>query len=366
MTRPLAVDLVGLVAAGPSGVPRYARSLSRALDRVAAEFPDLSLRLIATPAIISAIDPRTIQARAVMPLNRRFDMGPVRLAVEQLAAATGRGLLHFFDLSGPVLAPRRPFTTTVHDAVVTRGYRGGLTFAYKRRLCPWAARRARALVADTTFSRDEAVSRFGAPPRRVVVIPPGPGLMEVDGPPRMAMREAPFLLSVGNLVENKNLPFLVRAFGRANVDAELLLVGRPGSRVADLRRAIAASPRANRIHVVTDATDADVDALYRSARALLLPSRYEGFGFTPLEAMTRGCPVIASDIPAVREVCGDGAWLLPPTDEPGWARAIAEVAREDRLRARMIDRGSRVAGRYSWDATARALCALFLRAGAGA
>ena len=64
-----------------------------------------------------------------------------------------------------------------------------------------------------------------------------------------------------------------------------------------------------------NASDSDVDLLYRNALALLLPSEYEGFGFTPLEAMARDCPAVASDIPAVREVSGTGALLVAVNDE---------------------------------------------------
>ena len=73
---------------------------------------------------------------------------------------------------------------------------------------------------------------------------------------------------------------------------------------------------------------------------LLLPSRYEGFGFTALEAMTRGCPVFASDVPAVREISGDGAMLLP-LDGAAWAAAMRRVLGDDRLREELRRRGRR-------------------------
>ena len=93
--------------------------------------------------------------------------------------------------------------------------------------------------------------------------------------------------------------------------------------------------------------------LYRGASALVLPSLYEGFGFTPLEAMSRGCPVVASDIPAVREVSGDGA-LLVPLEEQAWTDALDRVAGDERLRDELRERGRTTVARYSWDETARA------------
>jgi glycosyltransferase involved in cell wall biosynthesis len=102
-----------------------------------------------------------------------------------------------------------------------------------------------------------------------------------------------------------------------------------------------------------------VDALYRGASALVLPSRYEGFGFTPLEAMARGCPVLASDIPAVREVSGDGALLLPLGDEDAWAGAIRRVLADDGLRSDLRRRGGKTVARYSWEEAARGVCRVF-------
>jgi glycosyltransferase involved in cell wall biosynthesis len=102
-----------------------------------------------------------------------------------------------------------------------------------------------------------------------------------------------------------------------------------------------------------------VDGLLRGATALLLPSRYEGFAFTPLEAMARGCPVVASDIPAVREISGEGALLVPPGDRGAWRDAIRRVAADEALRADLRARGAATAARYSWLETARGLLRVF-------
>jgi glycosyltransferase involved in cell wall biosynthesis len=253
-----------------------------------------------------------------------------------------------------------PFTATVHDAAVVRGGDlSGARRAYKSRLQPWAARRARGLVAVSQFAKDEAVRHLHADPERVTVIHSGPGLLETSGA-AIPGQDGEYFLYVGGLAANKNLPFLVRAFEQAGVGARLKLVGRPAPGADELMDAVRASPVGDRIDVVSDADDAEVDRLYRGAVALLHPSLYEGFGFTPLEAMARGCPVLESDIPPLQEVSGDGAFVLP-LDEPVWADAIRRVSSEDELRADLRRRGEATAARYSWDTTARSLCELFLR-----
>jgi glycosyltransferase involved in cell wall biosynthesis len=362
--RPLEVTLVGLVAAGYGGVPRYARTLAGALDGVADEFEGLAMTLLTNPAGAEAIAPRRLRMRVTGGRNA----GAARLVAEQVATTRAKAdLLHFFDLLAPVLTPWRPFTATVHDAVVMHDYAiDPARRAYTRVIYPWAARRATALVAVSAFAKEEAVRYFGADPAWVRVIHSGPGLTEA-GRDEPSMKRPPgrFLLYVGGLASNKGLGHLVRAFARANVDGRLVLAGRPAYGFEEVKRAVAATRAAGHIEIVTDATDADVDSLYREAVAFALPSEYEGFGFTPLEAMSRGCPVLASDIPAIREISGTGAQLLPPRDEGAWADAITRVFEDASLRDSLRERGTQRVASYSWERTARELCALLLAVGRG-
>lgn len=273
-------------------------------------------------------------------------------------------LLHFFDLTGPLLAPWRPFVATVHDVSSAPGL-ARRRHAYKRLVWPWAARHARALVAVSRFAGQEAAQRLGVSADRIEVIHSGPGFMDSrpndDGasPP-----DSPYFLYVGDLAGRKNVPFLIRSFDQADVAAELILVGRPDDDYGEIRAELHRARDPGRIRLVGDASDRDLDALYRSALALVMPSRYEGFGLTPLEAMARSCPVLASDIPAFREVSGSGA-LLVPLDESRWVESLRQLAGDEGLRRDLRERGAQTVAHYSWDKTARALCRLFLIVGGG-
>jgi glycosyltransferase involved in cell wall biosynthesis len=363
VTTRLSVCLVGLVAGGSSGVARYTSALTAGLDRVADEFPELELTFLTNPAGAGTAPLERIETRVVSLGGRRASRGPLRLALEHVLARRARAdLLYYFDTTGPVLAPSRAFVTTAHDATVAYGFnpvRGG----YKLRLYPWALKRARAVVAVSGFARDEVVRHFGADPERIRVIHSGPGLSTADGAVPPAQAGEPFLLYVGNLAANKNLPFLVRAFGASSTPARLVLAGRPGEGFTELESELAASPRRDDVELRTGPSDMEVESLYRSATALVLPSVYEGFGFTPLEAMSRDCPVVASDIPAVREISGEGA-LLVPLEESAWAGALERVTADEQLRANLRERGRATVGRYSWDETARGVCGLMVEVGA--
>lgn len=363
MSRVRHVALVGLLAGGPDGVPRYTTCLARAIDGVASEFPDLRFSLLTTTRGSHAVGARSITVRTPPPDATWLSRGAGRIAAEQVAAGLERAdLLHFFDLIGPLLAPRRPFVATAHDLALLRAPPVRLR-VYKRKLAPWAARTARAVVAVSEFTKAELVHRLGVDPQKVSVIHSGPGLPSAsasDGAGRPPP-EPPYLLFVGNLTETKNLAFLVRTFDRAEVPGRLVLAGRPLERYREIVTAIESSSRKSRIHVLHDVNDADLERLYRDATALVLPSTYEGFGLTALEAMQRGCPVLASDIPALREISGAGAELLPVDDEHAWSDAMRRVVRDDDFRATLSARGMRAVRTYSWERSARELCELLRR-----
>jgi glycosyltransferase involved in cell wall biosynthesis len=355
------VRLVGLLAGGYSGVPRYAAMLTRGLDRVAKEFPMLQMTLVTTERGAAETSPRHLQVHVPAGPLKRLDAGPGRIVVEQALAVRGEAdLLYFFQLNGPLLAPSRPFVATAHDARAAYEFVRA-RWRYKRRLYPWALQRARTVVAVSQFAKDEIVRHFGAEPSKVHVIHSGPGLEagEVVEPPA-SPASPPYLLYLGALDGNKNLLFLVDAFERSGMGADLLLAGRGGGDFGSLRRAVDASPARDRIRIAQNVTDGEADGLYRGALALVHPSMYEGFGFTPLEAMARGCPVLASDIPAIREVSGSGAMLLPLEDAAAWSDGMRRVVDDGKLRSELRTKGAATVSRYSWDETARGVCRLLL------
>jgi len=106
---------------------------------------------------------------------------------------------------------------------------------------------------------------------------------------------------------------------------------------------------------------ADVDVLYRGAVALAFPSLYEGFGIPVLEAMSRGCPVLAADATALPEVVGGAGLLLPPGDPERWSEAMLRVLEDDTERDRLISAGQRRAREYDWVASAAVLAEVYRR-----
>jgi glycosyltransferase involved in cell wall biosynthesis len=104
---------------------------------------------------------------------------------------------------------------------------------------------------------------------------------------------------------------------------------------------------------------------YESAAGFVFPSRYEGFGLPPLEAMACGTPVVTSNVSSLPEVVGDAAILVNPENVFDIARGIREVLLDEPLRAELIRRGREQAARFSWERTARQVLEIYQEAAEG-
>jgi glycosyltransferase involved in cell wall biosynthesis len=102
--------------------------------------------------------------------------------------------------------------------------------------------------------------------------------------------------------------------------------------------------------------------LYSCATVLAFPSRYEGFGLTVLEAMACGTPVVCSNSSSLSEVAGEAALLLQPDQPAEWAQVLLRVVTDDVLRRRLSGQGLARAARFSWEATARQVVAVYEQA----
>jgi len=221
------------------------------------------------------------------------------------------------------------------------------------------ARNADLLVVPTEAVAREVAALGLVPRERMHVVPlaarglPDPGDTEVAGVPR----DAPFLLCVGSLERRKNIPFLLRAFGIASsqLPHHLVLAGGGGSAREEAIVAASANGAANRIHFLGSADERQLGALYRRADLTLCPSLYEGFGLPVLEAMSCGCPVLATDIAAHREVGGEAVRLTPIGDAGAFAESLVDLARDEGARRHLRSLGIARSLRFSWSETGRRL-----------
>jgi glycosyltransferase involved in cell wall biosynthesis len=172
------------------------------------------------------------------------------------------------------------------------------------------------------------------------------------------------VLFVGTLEPRKNVPTLLRAFarlrssGRGPGGLRLVITG-PRGWGADGVLRTAEGLGLRDVVFTGPVNDDDLVGLYSEASLFTFPSLYEGFGLPALEAMACGVPVIASDIPVLREVLGDAAQFVAPTDVEGLAALMERVLADENDRAVLIERGRQRAARFTWRETAQRTFAVY-------
>ena len=225
---------------------------------------------------------------------------------------------------------------------------------------------------DSQFVADEVCEWLRLDADRVHVIRPGiPGPDPKPGDPKpddlarpAPLAGKPYVLALGTVEPRKNIPLLVRSFGRLAgtfPEVQLVIAGSDAWGGPDVTAAIAALPTATservvRVGYVDDRMRAE---LLAGAAVFAYPSRYEGFGFPPLEAMRAGVPVVSTTAGSLSEVLGDAALLVEPDNEDAFTHALTQVLGDVGLASCLRQRGTVRAQITSWTSCARAMAALY-------
>lgn len=217
--------------------------------------------------------------------------------------------------------------------------------------------------------RDEVVAELGIDAERVVAVPNGfdPPVGDAPTGRRLAGVER-YVLAVGTVEPRKDLPSLVAAVDRLAVEhPDLVLVhaGGDGWQVERLHEALASMGHPDRVRRLGHVPHDQLGHLYAGARVFAYPSVYEGFGIPVLEAMSCDVPVVTTAVPALQEVAGDAAAIVPVGDVDALAGAIATAWTDEAWRAQAIERGRLRCERYSWGACVDGIVGIYRAATAG-
>ncbi len=278
-------------------------------------------------------------------------------------------VVHHFGGTVPLVGTH-PSVVTVHDVqpldhpenfgLVKRAYLGAML--------PWSVRRADAIVTVSEFCRERLVERLGAEPDRVAVLPAPVDASAGDAEMSLSAvapdLSRPFVLYPAVTYPHKNHAVVLRALAilaESGVEVELVATGATGPLDSELDRLADKLGVGDRWHRLGRMPTPVLDGLYRQALSLVFPSRYEGYGLPVVEAMARGCPVIAADAAALPEVVGSGGRLVAPDDEAGWAAAIRELAVDPSARVRLGAAGVSRVGELAERDPAGELCDLYTR-----
>lgn len=327
-----------------TGTARWVNGLSVALDQLA----DIDVALASGPAHIQRGGrlhrlPNLLRERwwyeyGINTIARR-ERADAMLMASNLTARRGRI---------PQVATILDVNFLTEADTYERSFVRYATWAYRRSI-----RDATHLTTISEFSRREIARHLDVDPSRLEVV--YPGLDEV--PPGFVSttpHDGLYALYVGATERHKNVGLLLDAWrDRSPAGLTLVIVGQPGrDHTMVLERA---AESRGRVIVRGRVGAEELERWYRHASLFVFPSRVEGFGYPPLEAMQRGVPVVSSTGGSLPEVLGDGALFFDPDDYLDLIARVERLMADEAGRTELVNRGFRIAGRYTWSRTALAM-----------
>ena len=270
---------------------------------------------------------------------------------------------------GSPLVSSVPVVVTVHDVttLLMREYRRKAGARLYNSLVSASARGAAHIITDSFYSKLAIVDNLGIREEDITAIYLAVGpeyttksdiLLDMAVAQKYGLPDF-FTLYLGGYEIHKNVTTLIHAYTwvgpSVGPDYPLILAGKkpkPGDNYPDYEAYIAKNGISDYVRWIGFVDEEDKPALYRQAMTVAFPSRYEGFGLPPLEAMACGTPVVTTNASSIPEVVGDAAFTVPPDDSREMAGAIIATLIQDNLRADMRVKGIEQAKQFSWEKTA--------------
>jgi glycosyltransferase involved in cell wall biosynthesis len=298
-------------------------------------------------------------------------------ALPQVAVADGADLLYYPDNTAAVF-PTLPMVQVLHDtmwrrplgeAIARPTLKQRLQDAYRKRVCPLAARAASRVITISKHSAACLKKELGLSAPKLVIIPEAadPGLRR-RLPEAEAVRvrralgiKGPYIVASGAADKRKNVDRLIQAFALARKDdrrlasCRLVITSlRPGEEATtDYAQTAKAAGLKSALHFAGYVDDRQMKALYQGALCLAFPSLWEGFGLPVLEAFALGCPVLLSSEGALPEVGGKAAVYSDPTSVEALSQGLVEASFGSKRGAR-VAAGYQRERTYTWEACALA------------
>ena len=341
---------------GLTGVQRVASEIVLALDSllVSKQLPDALQHaqwLILTPKNVQ----HHLALKAITIEETGSLKGHAWEQIDLFWAARNHTLLNFCN-SGSVLHPRQ--FVLIHDACVYRHpeFYGNAYRMLHQSLGKLLAKNS-AIGTVSHFSAREIADILKLPESAVGVFYNGVNHMHRLKPDaaiveKLGLQQTPYFLCIGSLTKNKNVQLAVDALSQIdNRDIRLVVVGGGNQKI------FGSEQRNNAQNVIFTGrlTDAEIASLLLNTKAFVFPSIYEGFGLPPLEAMALGCPVLASNAPAVMEVCTSHATYFDPTNAKQLAALMQTCLDNPAAHSGKIEENKLHAETFAWEKSARGI-----------
>jgi glycosyltransferase involved in cell wall biosynthesis len=339
-----------------TGVQRFAHEVVRALDEMLQEcvFDRHAWRftVLAPQGALTHLPLRHIELRQVGYLQGHV------WEQSELPHYSRDGVLLNLCNTGPMFKPRQ--IVVIHDAAVfaaPQGYTRSFVGWYRLLLHTLVRSKVR-IATVSEFSRAELARDLKVPAEQIVVITEGVDQVLRTAPDdgifeRAGIGARPFVLAVSSANPNKNFKAIAEAAAHlGEPDFDLVVAGNTNSRIFGQSAQL---PKF--IRQLGYVSDAELVALYRRAACFVFPSKYEGFGLPPIEAMACGAPVIVARAASMPEVCGEGAIYFDPDRADELAVCIRRVMGDASLRASLTQYGRARVRSFSWHRCAARLTA---------
>lgn len=346
-----------IISRGHTGIARYVRELASRMG----------VRGVHLDALVS--HGTTLKGARELPVRSPF-LSPLEQLELPLRVIRWRRLqrrrvfwVPAYDV--PLAAPG-PLVVTIHDAnhLTLPGPNARMHALYYRTVVRPACARAKFILAPSEFAKREVLERIAdVDPAKIIVTPLGvhtPPRPDEDAIIRARGRHGlpeKYVVYLGNFKAHKNLDTLLAASPAFAKDAPLVLIG---GREEELGDALRQARRAGAdVRVIPGLPDDELWPVMAGASVFAFPSRYEGFGLPPLEAMALGVPVVSSTAGSLLEVVDDAALTVDPDDAPSFGEQIHRVLSDDALASELSAKGLKRAETFTWrrcaDQTARVL-----------
>lgn len=308
---------------------------------------------------------------SLRPLSFRGGMrvrGAVNRVASRLIMEALRPAVVHWTYFNPVRLPGKSLAVVtvydmIHELFADQFSADDPTSANKRR----SVQRADHVICISQNTKTDLMRLFGVPDNKISITHMGfSSAFRLSNPassPVEPVTTRPYLLYVGQRGGYKAFADAVRAYAsssRLSEAFDFLAFGGPNFHPAEHALFDSLKLREGSVRRAIG-NDDDLAKAYRNAQAFVYPSRYEGFGIPPLEAMGCGCPVVCANTSSLPEVVGDAAILFDPWDRDSLREALESVCFDGQRRAALIEAGIARSSRFSWDRCARETAALYTR-----
>ncbi|MCY7401903.1 MAG: glycosyltransferase family 4 protein [Nocardioides sp.] len=357
--RPLVlVDMLSYTGT-KGGMETYTRELYRHVGRMDTGLDFVALASTEGARLDLSWFPGEVIASRISGENRFVWAFGELVASSWVARRRKADLVHSPATLGPMWTSM-PTVITIHDMLYWSHPELMTTPLYTRPVM-WMEKRGAAnaahVITDSEVSGDEIVKYLGFPRERLHVVPLAAAHPDQSPSPGRATEN--LVVASGQRRPHKNWDRLVRALAlvEADVRPRLVITGARGE--DPLAPVVAETGMGEWVELLGWVDDAELADLRSRARAMAFPTLAEGFGLPVLEAMAGGLPVIASDLPVLREVGGDAALWFDPLDLDSIAGALRTVATRPEILPGMVEAGLEQAKLFSWERVARETLEVF-------